>query len=684
MSIAQQHLEPGCILEYMQDSQPILACILEATQKQIRVLNINKRLLKLPQARVLPWTGPTMSPQSSREDILQELQGREHSRRSLISDIDALELWELVQDEADQVSIHWLASLLWQEPGPDQVAALGRTLLQYKTHFKFIPPGFKPNDATTVQARLWEQEKVRKKNQVLAQGQALFQALWAKQAQGQSLELPKLDPEIANELQRLLFLGISDPESSEFQDYWKQLSRGLPDNPNLPLLLAQYWGLVPSHYNHLLDQAGYSWGNQWSMEFSQEVQRQEHKFQNQEQVPEDLGLFSIDSSSTQDIDDAFCLAASSDHGFELQLAVACPVLEWEFGSDLDQAVAHRFSSLYLPEGTTHMLPEELGTQLFSLHAGRSRPVLLLQLSLDQEGTLQQVQPRLTWTSLRENLTYTQVETSLEQGQGSVELNLALHLARLLRSKRIQQGAVIIEQEEPLLRLWQEQDQVQVELKEPSTHPQAQLMVSEFMILANQALAIWAKDRDLPMLYRTQDIQLSRDYAGVWQDPVNIFKVMREMSGSRLDHRPRPHASLGAQAYAPVTSPLRRYSDFLNLAQVFYFLRQGRALLSSQDLERKIPYLSARAQEAARIQKFRTRYWKLLYLQTWCKQRTWHGVVVSEEGPMVTVSLPREQILLRAPAQIFGDKLLPGKAFQLKLGRIDPLNNDIKILDAWEE
>ncbi|MFW5863162.1 MAG: ribonuclease catalytic domain-containing protein [Desulfohalobiaceae bacterium] len=684
MSNPQHPLEPGCILEYMQENQPILACILEATQKQLRVLNINKRLLKLPQARILPWTGPLLPPRSSREEVLQELQSRERSRISLMSGIDALELWELVQDEACQVNISWLASLLWQEPGPDQTAALGRTLLQYKTHFKFQPPGFRPNDAATVQARLLEQEKLRRRNQLLAQGQAFFQALWAKGAQGQNLELPQLEAETAQELQRLLFLGIADPESSEFQDYWKQLSRGLPNNPQLPLLLAQYWGLVPRHHNQFLDQAGYSWGNQWAGEHAPEISRLQEEFESKRQSPEDLGLYSIDSSTTQDIDDAFCLDHHPGQGYELQLAVACPVLDWKFDSELDQAVAHRFSSLYLPEGTTHMLPEELGTRLYSLHAGQAKPILLLQLSLDQEGNLQKIQPRLTWSSLEQNLTYSQVELSLQSSPMPRELGHCLELARLLRNKRIQQGAVIIEQEEPLIQLHQEQDQIRVELQEPSTHPQAQLMVSEFMILANQALALWAQDRDLPLLYRTQDIQISREIAGVWQDPVQIFQVMREMSGSRLDHSPRPHASLGLKAYAPVTSPLRRYSDFLNLAQVYHFLLQGRPWFSSQDLERRIPHLSSRAQEAAKIQKFRVRYWKLLYLQTWCKHSTWSGVLVSQEGSMATVSLPREQLQLKAPAQIFGDKLVAGKVFQLKLGRIDPLNNEVKILDAWEE
>lgn len=662
----------------------MISCVLEVMDKQVRVLNKNKRLLKLPWTRILPWTGPLLAAQSSRQTILEELQKHEQTRTELQSGLDPLELWAMLQEELNQVSVHWLASLLWQEPNEDQIAALGRSLLQYKTYFKFLPPKFRPNDADTVQARLQEQEQARRKNLILAQGQAFLQALWARNAQGHKAQLPEINPEVQQELKSLLFKGIADPEDNEFQEYWKQLCKGLPDNPHLPLVLAQYWGLLPEHYNHLLDKAGYIWADHWAQEFAPEIHRQQEEFCRLQQKPEELGLYSIDSSSTRDIDDAFCLQLAPGTGYELQLAVACPVLGWDFESALDRAVAHRFSSLYLPEGSAHMLPESLGTELFSLYAGQPKPVLLLNLSLDRAGVLQETHLRLTWTSLQDNLTYAGVEASLQQESSYPELAQALELARLLRSQRISQGAVIIEQEEPRIQLQQEQGKVQVLLHEPKLHPLAQIMVSEFMILANQALALWAKEQDLPLFYRTQDIQLSREFAGVWKDPVQIFQVMREMSGSRLDNRPRPHASLGLQAYAPVTSPLRRYSDFINLAQAVHFLQKGRPLFKAQDLERKMPYLSSRAQEIAKIQKFRTRYWKLLYLQTWCKHRTWPGVVVSEEGSLVTVFLYREQLLLRAPAQLFGEKIVPGKLFQLKLGKIDPLNNEIKILDAWEE
>ncbi len=683
MSHFQLQLTPGCIVEFLQENQTVLSCVLEVLDKQVRVLNINKRLLKLPAARILPWTGPVLDAQSSRQSILEALQYREQLRTDLQSRVNPLELWEIVQDELHEVSTHWLASLLWQTPQADEVAALGRNLLRYKTHFKFVPPKFKPHDAQTVQNKLQEQEKAQRKNLLLTQGHEFLHNLWARQALGQNKEIFQLPGDLEQELQQLLFKGIADPEDNDFLNYWNKLSKGLPDHPHLPLLLAQYWGLLPRHYNHLLDQAGYSWGDEWSQDFASEINRLHAEFTQRQQHPEPLGLVSIDSSTTKDIDDAFCLLPSTDSTYEICLAVACPVLGWDFQSALDRAVAHRFSSLYLPEGVAHMLPESLGTELFSLHAGQNKPVLLLHLKLDPEGNLLCIKPRLTWSALQDNLTYAQVEKSLKE-KDAAYLTRALELANYLREKRIRQGAVIIEQEEPIIKLFEDQQKVQVDLEEPRTYPRAQLLVSEFMILANQALAHWAQEHDLPLLYRTQDINLSRKTAGVWRDPVQIFQVMREMSSSRLDNRPRPHASLGVQAYAPMTSPLRRYSDLVNLAQLFHFIQYNHKLFSYHDLEQQLPYLSSRAQETAKIQKFRNRYWKLLYLQTWCKQSTWPGVVVSEDGGLVTVSMPREQLLLRAPSHMFGDKIAPGKKYRLKLGKIDPLNNEIKILDAWEE
>ncbi len=684
MPVAELTIARGTLVEYLLENQPVLGFVLESQGSQLRVLNINKRLVKLQPSRVLPWFGPSFAPESSREDILNLLSRHQERRLLLQEGIEPLDLWELTQEEVETASIHWLAGLMWSDPESDHLAALGRALLQAKTHFRFSPPSFHILPRSKVEAKLQEQEEARRKNEIILQGRELFQALWKQRNNSVSPELPQPHPEIRSRLQDLLRQGIANPDDTEFLELWTWLRQGLPDQPHLPLQLAQAWGLVPRHYNHLLDLHGYSWGDEWSTAFQSEIRQQEALFQEQAREPERLPLLSIDSASTRDIDDAFALHTTAAGHFHLQLAFACPVLFWEFGSELDSSVAHRASSLYLPEGTSHMLPERLGIDLYSLQAGQTRPVLLLDLLLDPQGNLQQCSPRITWTRVQRNSTYAQTERELSGFSRNSFLSNALDLAAKLRQRRVDWGAAILEQQEPIIRLLQQEQGLDIQLDEPPTYPRAQILVSEFMILANWAISQWARDRGIPLLHRTQDISLPRECAGVWRDPFNIYQVIREMSSSRLDTQPRPHASLGLQAYTPISSPLRRYVDFLNVAQISSFLQSGSPQWSQQELESMLPHVSARSQSVTKIQKFRCRYWKLLYFQRWCKLQSWTGIVVDEEPNQITLMLPREQIMLKAPKSLVGEKITPGQRLRLRLGKIDPLNNQIKVLNTWEE
>lgn len=151
----------------------------------------------------------------------------------------------------------------------------------------------------------------------------------------------------------------------------KKLTQDIPDQPHLPLILAQTWELLPKHYNYLLDQADYTWGNDWCEKYREDIQDIKENFYSSQGITEEIPFISIDSASTRDIDDAFYIEGSEQTGYTIYLAFAYPVLGWQFETELDKEVLKRTSSLYLPEGTSHMLPEELGTDLFSLHAKKT-------------------------------------------------------------------------------------------------------------------------------------------------------------------------------------------------------------------------------------------------------------------------------------------------------------------------
>jgi hypothetical protein len=50
---------------------------------------------------------------------------------------------------------------------------------------------------------------------------------------------------------------------------------------------------------------------------------------------------------------------------------------------------------------------------------------------------------------------------------------------------------------------------------------------------------------------------------------------------------------------------------------------------------------------------------------------------------VTVSLTREQVLVRAKRQLFGDKAQLGQEVLLRLGKINPLHFEVSIMKVQE-
>jgi hypothetical protein len=85
-----------------------------------------------------------------------------------------------------------------------------------------------------------------------------------------------------------------------------------------------------------------------------------------------------------------------------------------------------------------------------------------------------------------------------------------------------------------------------------------------------AAARWALERGVPLVYRVQDAP--RDDGGPRRATYTLT--------------PDPHHAMGGALYAHVTSPLRRFQDFLTHWQLKGWLHEGRAPLSTEDLLRR--------------------------------------------------------------------------------------------------
>jgi exoribonuclease-2 len=109
---------------------------------------------------------------------------------------------------------------------------------------------------------------------------------------------------------------------------------------------------------------------------------------------------------------------------------------------------------------------------------------------------------------------------------------------------------------------------------------------------------------------------------------------------------------------------------------------GAPLKTREELAALLPFLRVRLEAAGQVQRFRPRYWKLYYLR---KQGNvwWNGVVTEENDFFVSVALPREQVFVRGKRKLFGDRVFAGQAVQVRLGKINPLYNEISILEVAE-
>ncbi|MBQ7584713.1 MAG: RNB domain-containing ribonuclease [Desulfovibrionaceae bacterium] len=688
----------GCLVEYLDGNVVQIALVIDAVKEKLRVFLPNRREANLPSNRLLPWLGPIISQKLSRDEMVKVLEEHRAKRLALSQSLDMEEIWQLAQGEVDQATCQWMAELVESDPDYDTIAAYGRAMLLAKIYFRFQPPGFLIYDAETVEKRRAEQQKKEQREALLAQGRAFFNLLW-EVSQGRknlppphSGEWPK--EEIAKQLESLLRLRLLNPEDPGSETLWGDLTQGLPEVPQIPVQLLMAWGKLPPHYNVWLAQTSFDPSDSWWEPYREEVLRLDAEALNPKALTKplgqsNLGFISIDSAETKDIDDSFYVEKIA-LGWKLTLAMAAPALSWNFGSPFDLAVRERATSLYLPERTSHMLPECLGIGSYSLWAKKERVALLVELYISQTGEILSCEPSFARVRLSANLNYVDCEEVLTQSEVSSD-NQALPYRDLLREgwamakamqrRRVSQGAIVMEREDPHLSLEGEGLETRVILKAPDNTPNSQMLVAECMIGASAALADFAVNHHLAMLYRTQNVEVPPEYAGVWRESQDIFRAMRVLIPSILETEPHPHAALGLSRYAPSTSPLRRYGDLINEAQLVSFWQTGAPKFSQDELEEILKTVNLALSNVGSVQRHRPRYWKLLYFKQQGDKVFWPGVVCDDGDSYLTVNLPDQSLSIRAKRQLFDERVGPGTAVKVRIGKVQPLWNDIQILEA---
>lgn len=692
MTVPGTYVTPGCVVEFLEDNEPQVALTLETGGGKVRLLLPNRRETKLSQARLLPWIGPVYSPNMGKDEAARLLESHKKARETGAAQIDTMELWELAQGELTEADVGFFADLVETDADADTLAAYGRALLANKTRFRFNPPNFTIFEKEIVEKREEEKKRREERETFVAGGANFLRLLWDIACKKRGTPITPNEepaPELAEKLEKMLFARMINPDTDEDDALWRLIGKGLPEVQHLPLQLLTAWGKLPPHYNFWLDRADYDRGDEWWRDEAESVDELAAKATPTGALSVcDLPFLSVDNEFTRDIDDAFYIEKNGD-GWNLTLAFAAPALYWPFGSSLDKKVAHRGTSLYLPEGDLHMLPQKLSLDAYSLLEGERRPAFCVTLNADAEGNILACRPFPAAVVIKANLRYDDVQATLEGRAGADNpsfphaeiLGLAHAFALAREKKRIADGAVVMRRPEQIISLDTSAGEPVVKLEEAPEDADAHRLVGEMMIAASAAMADWARDNGFSLIHRTQNVAIPKEYAGVWDKPEDLAAIMRAMAPSILEVEAKPHAALAAPRYAPITSPLRRYVDLINEAQTLSFLRVGSPEWSQEELNHILDALSPNLEASAHAQRFRPRYWKLLYFRQQGDKVWWNGVVTEENDNFVTVSLPGEGLFVRGKRDLFDERAFPGAPVKIRLGKINPLYNDISILEA---
>ncbi len=380
-----------------------------------------------------------------------------------------------------------------------------------------------------------------------------------------------------------------------------------------------------------------------------------------------LPVISIDDETTKDRDDAISFRIMPN-GYEVAIHISNVSYYINKNAYLDKEALCRGESIYLPDKTVHMFPEELVEGRLSLVAGKLSPCLTLFVEFDKDFKLLDYRFEETEVKIDKNLSYKEAEFLFASEDWACLLK---ELSFNLREKRIENGAFVLQL--PELKFYID-DSGKVEVKINRMDTTAHTVVSELMILTNNLTAKFLRDRKAPCLYRTQPEPVAEDARALdINDPLYPLKVVKFLRPSRIETLAGCHCSLGVGCYTQVTSPIRRYLDLVMQRQLVSLLEGDEPCYTEDELEDIVARVKASVSDRRQIVFNRKRYWLLKYLKDHVPMELL-GYVSSIGKTRTMVYIP--QILTELPVRGGVDKLKEGEKVRVVIEDVDPLRKKI--------
>jgi ribonuclease R/exosome complex exonuclease DIS3/RRP44 len=408
--------------------------------------------------------------------------------------------------------------------------------------------------------------------------------------------------------------------------------------------------------------------------------------------------FTIDPKDAKDFDDALSFTKLENGNYEVGIHIADVSHYLEPKTILDDEAYKRATSVYLVDRVVPMLPEMLSNGVCSLRPHEEKLTFSAVFEINKKAEIIKEWFGRTVTYSDQRFAYEEAQSIIENCVKSdtiepykmpeaisitdkayevtkevVEATLKLdELAKILRKKRMKQGAISFDRVEVKFNLDEEANPVGVFFKESKD---ANKLIEEFMLLANRKVAEYigfskGKATNRTFIYRVHDEpndeklaslqnmvrkfgykintdtkettseslnQLLSDVHGKAESNMIETLTIRTMSKAVYTTQNIGHYGLAFDYYSHFTSPIRRYPDVMTHRLLQHYL-DGGDTPKVDKFEEKCKHSSNREELASKAERSSIKYMQVKYMQDH-KDEVFDGVITgtTEWGIYVEIS-----------------------------------------------
>ena len=311
----------------------------------------------------------------------------------------------------------------------------------------------------------------------------------------------------------------------------------------------------------------------------------------------DKMIFTIDGKDTKDIDDAISIEKIDNDKYILGVHIADVSHYVKKGSYLDDDAYERGTSVYLVDRVVPMLPHKLSNGICSLNPNVDRLAMSCVMEINGKGYVSNYQIFKSVIRSKKQMNYDDVNSILEDNvipSGYEEyvdtLRTMNELSNILRKKMVRHGYIEFNIKEPKIIVDDSCHPVDIKVCEQRT---GEKLIENFMIVANETVAGFIEDKNLPGIYRVHDkpnkeklieylkflsikgynikADVNRFSPKDYQNIINKFKndpardilgtlAIQTMSKAKYSDINIGHYGIASKRYSHFTSPIRRYPD----------------------------------------------------------------------------------------------------------------------------